>query len=288
MKNWKKIIKGIGIGVVCFHLATQVVNWTNDLKNAFFPSRERTTLKQEFNVAVSGWKADVEEGSSLGLLADVAYREQLLGELELKVSIPSRNYFKKSLFQQIRYLFMPSNASYDTVTKGITVEQNIIISSRALSHEAKHQRTFYIRERHPELIERWKAFATDENGKTLYYSPLRGFLAKFRGINRLVRGKETLEENNKFGFITKYARTNVYEDIAELCAEADELGCFPNPVAHSLFNPEQKNDRIIGKIKLAKEYKLIPAEFSEILEKTQYSNYLEGEIFTDVLVAARK
>lgn len=250
----KKALKKVTFGIVLFHAGTQAINWINDSVNVLWPSKQRAEFEQEYGISIKGWKGDVEEQNyALSFAAEVVDKEQREKPFQLcSISFESENYLKKNFINQARYLFTTEHSGYYLLNRITLRFPNLSV----LHHEIKHAKTFEIIEKHPEFIEKWKALAFDENGNSQYLNRLEQVCSKAKILNKLVMEKYSdSEQNIKFGFVTNYARTNLYEDVAEVCELAerpfgDELKKNQNPI-------------IAAKIKLAEEYALIPREFSE-------------------------
>ncbi len=264
--SWvKSLAKRMLLGVALFHGTTQLAYLGNDIYNSLAPSQQRQEFKQEFGFPVKGWKKDVENGKeNLSTIADVIEKERKEMNFELdSVRVRGKGYIKQNFIDQIdAIIFNPVSGYYSENGISKTIVLDNYVKGDTLHHEIKHAKTFCIAEKHPEFLEKWQALATDENGKSLYLTGREQACSRLRGLGSLINKEKQISfKNEKLGFISNYARTNVWEDIAELCAEAETDSC---KLAKLLYSDE-KNPKIIAKVNLAQEYGIIPKEFSEYL-----------------------
>ena len=259
LHNVGKFVKIVSIPIILFHGATQLVYWGNDIINGLNPSEKRIEFKKEFGFPIRGWENDIEEKpvdiSDIGI---VFYCEQVEKPFDIgSIRIRSDNYLKKSIVQQIDDAIF-SNLGYYTYY-GIVIDDLILKST--ISHEIKHAKTFDIIKNNPDFIKKWKELSNDNFGNSLYLNN-KEQLQVYMGLEHLVNEDKIKEEENKnLGFVTNYARTNIYEDIAEL-GELAETNII-NFIEWFGYRYEPKNEKIIAKVKLAQEYGIIPKEFSE-------------------------
>ena len=259
LNKFGKFVKIASIPIILFHGATQLVYWGNDIINGLNPSEKRTEFKKEFGFPIRGWKSDIEKKpvdiSDIGI---VFYCEQLEKPFDIgSIRIRSDNYLKKSFVQQVDDAIF-SNLGYYTYY-GIVIDDLILKST--ISHEIKHAKTFDIIKNNPDFIKNWKELSNDGSGNSLYLNN-KEQLQVYMGLEYLVdEDKIKEEENRNIGFVTNYARTNVYEDIAEL-GELAETN-VTKFIEWFGYQYEPKNEKIIAKVKLAQENGIIPKEFSE-------------------------
>lgn len=263
----KKWGKRLALTTVLFHGATQLNCWRNDISNALNPSPLRKEFYDQFGIPVRGWASDIEDNpEQFKYVVETLCREKQTGEFNLKyLRVESQNYLKRDLREQIGDIF---TIGYE----GWCFKDRVGISRRAgestISHEIKHAKTDEVIKKHPEFLQRWEEFARDENGNSLYRGNAVTNLRRLRGLERLFRDSQNCREDRKLGFISSYARSNVYEDIAETCETAE---LTPEELTTALFgnefdNSKQKNEKIVGKLKLAEKYGLIPKGFFEYAE----------------------
>jgi hypothetical protein len=164
----------------------------------------------------------------------------------LKVESP--NFFFKSLDAKVveRRSSMKSVAGhFDPKDTSIHINNNMI--KRGLAHEIKHLKFNDIFD--TGIIGEWLKLAKDSSGKSVYFNDLD------------IKGKASLEsaspENFKLGFITNYARRNFWEDIAEICNEAEDS------VRNKHYLKKLDNPLIKKKTELAVKYKLLSKGFFE-------------------------
>jgi hypothetical protein len=279
IKNEKPKIKGIrkwfnwlAGGVLALHLVTQFNSLRNDYVNQ--NSVQRIVFEEKYGCSLLGWREDIEEhkkGGLLSLISKEIYKEKLEGNVKLRsLRISSDNYLKKSIWEQIQYL--TGNPS------GFYLWGNLVISEEngadgTCHHEIKHIKTDIALKKHPDLLKRWAKISTNENGVSTY----RGLFES--------RNKEYQQTNlEKLGFISKWARENVQEDIAELGTYSElDYGQFIELLYGSSEiltagtpNKRDKMPLIIKKINLAQETRIIPPEFTEFIGI--YGNFVELSI----------
>lgn len=276
LHKFGKCLKIVTIPVILFHGATQIVYWGNDIINGLNPSEKRIEFKKEFGFPIRGWEKDIEnQPKDISDMGIIFYQEKLEKPFDIgSVRIRSNHYLKKSIVQQIDDAVF-SNLGYYTYY-GIVIDDLIFKST--ISHEIKHAKTFDIIKKNPEFIEKWKELANDEYGNSLYFNN-KEQMQVYMGLEYLVNeDKIKEEENKKLGFVTNYARTNPYEDIAELGELAEmDVTSF---IEWFGYKYEPKNEKIIAKVKLAQEYGIIPMEFSEyvMLENVLYDAVVGNEL----------
>ena len=273
----KKIATTISTGILALHLLTQTNHSLNNLYHHFLPDKQRQEFVREFGFPLKGFDSDISGymGTGLYTIGDVIYKEMLERPFSLSsLSIRSPNYFKESIFDQIGYIITTDNGGYyDPITGAIVVEDG---SPSALHHEIKHRKTFEIDKIHPEFLERWKNLAKRKNGESIYKPGLEQICLRFRLLNKLVDNPSNYEENNRYGFVSDYARTNVYEDIAELCEKVESISIQGG--LSELFDYSPKtHQNLRPKIQLAQEYGLIPREFEDFMVLTLKYRNLHGE-----------
>ncbi|VVB78853.1 Uncharacterised protein [uncultured archaeon] len=265
----KKTGKEIALILALAHGATQINYTANDFVNYDNPSQMRRDFQKQFDFPIKGFEEDIEEQpKDIMGIAEVVQREKQTKNFQLRnMRIESNNYLKRSLAEQFGDIFTIGYSGWYFGEKiGITKKAG----QKTLTHEIKHAKTFDIIRDHPEFLDKWKALAKDENGNSLYRGDVVTACKRVRGLEKLFRDLPRPVNYEKSGFVSNYARSNVYEDIAETCemAELDPcietylFGVSPNP--HN--NAIPKNEKVVAKIKLAEEYGLIPPGFMEYSE----------------------
>lgn len=270
-KRFEKIRKSIKYGLLAgalLHAGTQVAYWANNIYHAINPSVYRAKFEEQFGFPLKGWSDDIEGNlQNVSIIANGIERERMSGGLDVaSIRIKDENYFKQPMWDQFGSLFF-NPASY---CAGKWIVLCDYARRDTLHHECKHAKTWDIDKEHPEFLDRWRDLAKTESGESLYLSIGNQICSRVKGLDFLVnRIRETSSENRRLGFVSDYARTNVWEDIAEV-GEAAETN--PHALSELLFG-EEKENAIAKKIALAQAYKLIPAECTEFLElENMYSN----------------
>ncbi len=270
-KIWKKIKKVSGLALlltILLHGATNIAYQTNSLYHSINRSEKREKFESQFGFPLLGWNEDVEDEQSLRIVSKTIELEKITRDFKLEsMRIESGNYLKKSFVDQWAEII---NMGYE----GYYLRDKIVIKDitpGTIVHEIKHAKTYDIVEEHPEFLEKWKKLALGENGQILYWTYSEQFFSKIRGLLRLTeKDEENPAENRRLGFVSDYARKNVYEDIAELGESAEH---FPALFVGWFFgSEEEQSEKIKKKVELLQEYGLIPKEFTDFisLEKKRY------------------
>ena len=274
----KKWGKRLALAGMLFHGATQLNYFRNDIYNAVNPSPVRREFQEEYGFPIRGWKADIEEQpQDLKDIAETVCRERQTRDFKLNnIRVESANYLKRDIIEQAITIVATGQYSGWCYLDRLGLKRKA--GEGTVSHEIKHQKIYEVIRVHPEFLEKWDALSRDEDGKSLY----RGYIATYgediRFIGKLFRDNRGLDYE-KLGFVSLYAMSNIGEDIAETCERAEInphdlesvlFGIKPNP--HNDRIP--RNEKIVAKIKLAEEYKLIPEGFMEFHEL--YTTYQEA------------
>lgn len=276
MKNkLKPLAIAIGSALLGMHIGTHLSYVSNTKPDA---TQAQQTFAQEYGIPLHGWYNDLEANpDTVSTLNNVFYRELRERPFDVsKVEIVSDNYWKKPILEQVVFLTKkPFEGMYNPIDDSILLSPGA--DSGTIHHEIKHARTHEAPE---ELLQQWSELAVDAKGNTLYEHPFRTSCTRLRGIGSFVnKERKPQEENERLGFISNYARTNVLEDIAELgeMGEVYYIGFIPHLgysrqirfIPHLDYSRQysgEKNERIAAKVALAQEYGILPAEFSEFVE----------------------
>lgn len=276
----------LALAGVLFHGATQLNYTRNDISNAVSPSPIRSEFKEKFGFPIRGWEADIEKQENFVTnVSDAVHREKTECDFDLScIRVDSRNYLKRNLLDQFGDLFLePYAGVYVPKGLGNKIGLNGNVGIDTLHHEIKHRKAFKYCD--SDFYKKWKALATDENGNSLYNGQIRTGLGRIKLLGKLFRSSTSVRECEEQGFVSDYARSNVDEDIAETCMNAESN---PEKFTDWFFGFESyegkvtsPNQKIIGKVRLAQEKKLIPKEFEEYialkrLEKSISRGYYNG------------
>lgn len=278
--KWKKAGSGLGYllkGALLFHIATQAVYTFKDAFHAVAPGPVRAAFQERTGIPLMGNNKDIEKNQSfIDALTETVESEMAEMPFDAKaIRVESGNYLEKSAVQQLVQLITSEwNGYADPITDTIGLKPHA--DRTTILHEIKHIKTFELLNRNPEFKARWLALATDENGDSLYLNPLEWLGCRIRGLDSLVGDdKENIERNRQLGFVTNYARTDFYEDVAELCEFAETESYMLGTWLKS-NSPEMQS--IIAKIKLAEEYGLIPRDTTRFIQlKSDYADSYDGD-----------
>jgi hypothetical protein len=267
MGVWKRLrdvtSKGL-IAIALLHTTTQISYWGNEVYHKARPSETRSEFQRETGFPINGWADDVEDKKrEIGLIAQVIAQEKAEGAFQLtSARIEPANYFKNNVIDQIDRLITTGHSGY--YFPGIkTIVAEPSASPTTWHHEIKHAKTFDLLEKHPEFRKQWEAFSKDRNGNSLYLGTGEQACVRIRGLSWLRSEKDDNPHlDEQLGFVSSYARTNFYEDVAEVGAMA-ESDRFQE--VFEWINGPERNERIEGKITLAEKYGLIPKGFTEYL-----------------------
>lgn len=264
----KKPIKWTATSLLFLHLATQINYSFNEIRDEVSPSKKQQEFKDEFGFPLIGFSKDLFKGPDLSNICAAIQYERAQRDFDINfLRVKSKDYLNKSWVEQFDQFFIGGSSYFNPFDDGISVEKNCRFNT--MHHEIKHAKTWEIKKEHPALIDEWKRLALDGDGNSLYLDGTEQFCLRIRFLNGLLNKKKFVtDENRKLGFISDYARINVYEDIAELCTEAEvNPGDFNKFIYGNDFKHDGDfNPTIVAKLNLAEKYGLIPKEFSEYLE----------------------
>ena len=266
LSRLKLFSKGIARGLMLVHIGTQIHYTADRVLNELNPSQQRIEFRQEFGFPIRGYREDIENPElRLSNIIQVLNRERAERPFNLtSINVSSSNYLKRPAWHQFFDIVSTGFSAYfNPFTDSIVLERT---DCETITHEIKHTKTFEIIKKHPELLEKWRALSCDSNGNSMYLSIVKGICLRFRCLEKLVDDENKSDrENERLGFISNYAKTNVYEDIGELCAEASVESTryqFRDLLDES---SKEYSPRIAAKIRLAEEYGLIPEDFSDFI-----------------------
>lgn len=245
------------------HLGTQLNYWMNMSQYRDFPHPNVLALEAEFKHEFAGDLSYLENGERVSDLAEVLAIEYAQKPFTLEsFRIESPNYLKKYLPDQLAWLIGQRSVGY-CFDGTISVVGTPTFPRTVAHHEVKHQKYFEICKTNMSFNAEWRCIAKRSDGTT----PYRGFERFFSYIPGLceLRPEVSLDQAIANGCVTSYASLNLWEDVAELCEEAQL-----NPEKFIGWIYTNRNDRIAKKVELAQKYGLIPKEFSHFIrvEKT--------------------
>ena len=262
-------LKYAGLALLAVHAMSQVRYSAHDISSQLDPSPLREEFEEEFGFPLLGWEEAIEGEANprtISHWAEIIHREKAQKSFDLgHLQIGSRAYFQKPFSEQLEGLVTNGfRGRYFHEDNSVTLMHRPSFFSesdrynKTLIHEIKHAKTFAVLKEHPELLSRWKKLSVDEGGDSLYLHPVERFFKRLKGFDNFIDKKKLNSETNEIlGFVSNYARTNVYEDIAELCEFAE--------VSPSVFskwlNGVDDHNIIRQKVELAQEYGLISPEF---------------------------
>ncbi|MBI4440617.1 hypothetical protein HY639_00470 [Candidatus Woesearchaeota archaeon] len=249
MQKLKRAASLLCRGILVFHLGTQLCYTAQTVYSEQYPSPRRAAFRQEFGFSLRGYEEV--DNRDLGDIAAVLHKEHLEKPFTLtSLRIRSPSYLRQSLDQQLDGLISVGNAGYYFMGH---VVLDASAGAGTVHHEVKHAKAEAVMDAHPEFRQQWLDLAKDNQGNSFYLSAWDAFCSRYKGLHLLIKEPDPVV-SERLGFVTNYARTNVDEDIAELCEEAE---CRPRH-----FISLRHNERIAAKIKLAETYGLLPKEFS--------------------------
>ncbi len=229
--------KRILLPIVAFHALTQINNWSVNSYYSHFPFRQQ--FKEIAGFPIRGGVMEIEGLTSANVneLAEIIFKERSERDFSLgDLTIESDNYQDRSFIEQMVGIF----GSHYT---GWCWGDNIGLKKgniHGLTHEIKHKKSYEIMNDDPEFLERWMDLSRDEDGDSMYihHDYFSWASTRSRCIESLVCEDED-SDDLRDGFISGYAKTIIYEDIAELCANVEE-----NPALfNSLLFGEKRNSR---------------------------------------------
>lgn len=258
--RFKKIARKIGIvalPIALFHAGTQIAYWTNSFVNQ--ETNMRNEFNQEFGFPINGWQKDIEEnGAAMSHLAAIINKEMIERKFSINaLNMMSDSYAKKNLMQQVDFMLAGNLAYYFSLSNTIGLNDDFAIPTAI--HEIKHAKTYDIIKEDSSFLEKWGRLSENYLGDSMYNNLLDEIRLSVRPFNKVNMSIDQLAGQQMLGFVNKYADRNVYEDIANLCELAEDK---PETFISWIYG-NNKNEKIINKVKLAEEYKLLPEEFSE-------------------------
>jgi len=258
--------------VVLFHEATWLNYYlSNNFFNYSFPSQERLLFERAYGTSLEAWRSDIEQNPhTLTVLSEVLEKEQQEHSFPLEeIVLVSKNYLKQSFPQQFNTVIDDAVGTYfkkrislrlSVCDEKFYLETNDHPLKTILQHEVKHAKTFAITD--IKFYARWKALCRNQEKHSLYTDDATPEV-NWRDI--------PFEQSVQLGFVSSYARKNVYEDIAETGEFAENIltsredGSYPGLELMIEWLYTRKSPVIAGKIALAQEYNIIPKEFSEFV-----------------------
>jgi len=253
-------LKTLVLGVALFHGVSFLYNSGRDLKDKINPPTEYISFEKTTGIKIGGYK-DKYLNDNLFIFSSVLREEQIKPQELHKIIIDSPNYFNKTFFGQLsETIFTGFSGYYSPITNSIIMNG---VSASTLSHELAHARTYDVKNKR-DLLKEWSKLACDKNGKSYYMNSGQQILSRIRLLEKLIEPKSNNSEKNNItnlGFVSSYAATNVYEDIAE----------FVSSVYNNMYDFSVKynsNPILEKKLNLAVKYNLLPKESLE------YSNVM--------------
>ncbi|MFA5856335.1 MAG: hypothetical protein WC867_03190 [Candidatus Pacearchaeota archaeon] len=287
MKKFKTLLKGLAklliVPTILLHLGTQANYTINNINNSNNPSQVRREFEEEYDLSLRGFRDDVEDNE--GLVSQLSYifeREQQENYFDLSnITIRSNNYLKKDVINQFEFCFLKRNEGvFIPFGKG-KIEVNKSSGNDTLIHEIKHNKASEYCDN--DFYKKWNELAKDENGDSLYIGKIKSELSRLKFVGHYLEDIIGREEFQRQGFISDYARSNIGEDIAETCSEAE---INPNLFVDFFYgskdlngNQIKPNQKIIGKIRLAQEAGLIPKEFEEYISLKKAESEVKTILF---------
>ncbi|MDO8555881.1 MAG: hypothetical protein Q7R96_01765 [Nanoarchaeota archaeon] len=241
---------------------------SNNLYHVISPSPERVAFQQQFKFPVRAREADWEQSpENRRIITEVLHTEMREHPFDLTFfEIAPAAYWKKGFSEQIGEVFCEGYNGVAIAKLNAIVVNPSGIKNDTLHHEVKHIKTFQVLKDHPEFKGRWEALCKDDHGNSrLQFTNMAHWsCSRIKGLSQLVDEKPTpeQEECRRQGFVSRYAATNFFEDVAELCAEA-ELTPF---TFEDAFDGGKRSSKVlIDKLCLAEEYRLVPAGYRDYL-----------------------
>ncbi len=242
-KIFNRLLQGAKIGVAsftAFYAIAQTPNLANNVANSLNPSKIRHEFRHEFGTEILGWNDDVEySGSNVSAAAIAFSREWRASEFNIAfLRIEPRGFWEKSFWGQ----YTNGAGGYFFPTK---VSCTSDCYSSTLIHEIKHAKTFDVIFKDPSFLVKWM--------------DAMGFFE--------FKNRSEVED----AFVSDYAKTNVFEDIAEFTG-------FMETILGAEFVNEYKDNEFISKrLELAIEYGLTAKEFPKLMKIVElyHSYFLE-------------
>jgi hypothetical protein len=254
-RTLNKTLNTLVLGVALFHGVSFVNNSLRDIKDRINPPAEYVTFEKTTGIKIGGYKSE-HLNDDLFIFSNILREEQITPNELNKIIIEGPNYCSKSFSGQLSETILTKYSGYYSPKTNNIVMNGI--NARTLRHELVHARTNNL-DNEEDLLREWSELAKDKNGKSYYMNLTNQALSRVRLLEKLV-DKKSYSDNN-LGFVSSYATTNVYEDIAE----------FVSLVSEDMYVFRTKYDKsplFEKKLQLAVKYDLLPKELIE------YSNVI--------------
>ncbi len=268
----RKLLKGTAYalgGLMLWSAANMGFNNTLQTYYSLKPDQTRESYKQRYGHSISGYEPYLgKDRWEVPNIVSIIERESLEGGLNLKsLRYEPSNFLKKNLLEQLSFIFTGGYEGY-AIGSHITLTEDA--SYETVTHELKHNKTYQVLKQHPEFKERWERIAQDSTGKTGYVPWVKYGLSNLRLVGNLFCNSKGA--SFKDGYVSGYARTNFYEDVAELATEIEDhriMGWFQFEFFSFVMDSSDSNSKLRAKMDLLIEYGLVPPETFEFYQIKQ-------------------
>ncbi len=273
--TWKTA-KKLFYSALILEATVQIIHTGNEIRQNLFPSEYQQETEEMFGFKILNIPNNL-DGHDLTNMTERIMIEKQEKDFELdKIRIIPAHYLEQSFLDHLGDIF---TTGYDGYYANKVVGLQHDFDPQTLTHELKHRKTFEVIAEHPEFLEKWKALAVDEDGNSIYKTGFQQAATYIKILNNFAKEDPlTTSESIELGFMSDYARTNVYEDIAVLCETAEEVRVGLSTDFGSMVRDDSTKGNILikKKLELAQEYGLLPEEFSEymVLKEDQRELYL--------------
>ncbi|MCA9478063.1 MAG: hypothetical protein KC535_02870 [Nanoarchaeota archaeon] len=189
----------------------------NIIFNDLFPSQQRKDFKKEFGFDLHGWRKDIEEQpTNLRTLVLSLQKERLIKPFSnmKEARIVPREFWKQSLWEKIPFHFVTGQY----FSGNLLLLPNKVLTFHQVFHELSHEKYNYSTLDY--FAQGWPA--TDNNlTRPDFMKYFEHYIISEYILHKLdsKESQQWLEETG-FSFVSKYATTSFYEDVAETAKTA--------------------------------------------------------------------
>lgn len=276
------VIGRVVLAATAFFLATNIAYQTYKSVNELFRSEAEKIIEDKYhmNIMYTG-PMDI-RNKYLFNIADVLNKESRISSLNVReIDVLSNNILLMPFYQQMHKILLGGcSGQYNTIFDKIDLFTGYM---DIITHEITHAKEDSLSDKHPEFAAQWLELSNDSSGNSLYNTFWSYLSRRLMIINKFNVDTSDYDEMTKknldLGFISNYARTNMSEDIAELCEEI-----LHNPIR--VYN-SRSNEVLMKKVKLAENYGIIPKEFTEYM-KIVYEDFDSKQRYKYVMMSSER
>ncbi|HYD02732.1 MAG TPA: hypothetical protein VEC16_00380 [Alphaproteobacteria bacterium] len=259
-KAWRDYLKIPTYIVLAYHLAGEA-KFLYDYST--YKDERLEKFKEYSGIEIYAKKESMSNSEMMDLLRVIKTMDATSNDID-EIIVENEGYFSKSFMGKF-LSWGEKSGQANPITGTMTIVNKLNIEGYI--HEITHSKTF-ASEKEEELLEEWKKLATDSSGNSRYVS----FGKMIKAYCGLAKKPSKDPKLDSLGFPTTYARTNVYEHIAEFVQEEQ------NKIFYSYATnfKDLSNEIYEREMDVAIKYSLMPKETREGYElKAEYKNWAD-------------